>query len=126
MVGLSIAGTAMPMVTTMTMSPIIAQKRADNFGIAESAAVVYAAQHEGTSATPVAAGTCEPTLLTPGAWQVTCTYGKNDFQQSNTKYINVARMKFCPLKHNDYSHYVSEFYVKLRWLVKNTIIAGLP
>jgi len=85
MVGLSIAGTAMPMVATMTMSPVIAQKRADNFGIAESAAVVYAAQHEGNAATPVAAGTCEPTLLTPGAWQVTCSYGENDFKQSVTR-----------------------------------------
>ena len=85
MVGLSIAGTAMPMVAQMTMSPVIAQKRADNFGIAESAAVVYAAQHEGTATSPVAAGACEPTLLTVGAWQVTCSYGENDFRQSVTR-----------------------------------------
>ena len=85
MVGLSIAGTAMPMVAQMTMSPVIAQKRADNFGIAESAAVVYSAQHEGTATVPVEAVACEPTLLTPGAWQVTCSYGENDFRQSVTR-----------------------------------------
>jgi hypothetical protein len=85
MVSLSIAGTAMPMVAQMTMSPVIAQKRADNFGIAESAAVVYAAQHEGTATSPITAGDCEPTLLTVGAWQVTCSYGENDFRQSVTR-----------------------------------------
>lgn len=85
MVGVSIMGAISPMVLDMSMAPIIAQKRAQNFGIAESAAVVFAAQYEGTAATPVDAGDCVPTLLTPGAWQVTCSYGENKFKQSVTR-----------------------------------------
>ena len=47
MVGLSIVGAASPMMLDMSLAPIIAQKRATNFGIAESAAVVFSAQYEG-------------------------------------------------------------------------------
>ena len=73
-VGMTLMASASPMVMNMAIAPAEASKRAQNFGIAESAAVVYAAQHEGTATSPVAAGDCEPTLLTVGAWQVTCSY----------------------------------------------------
>lgn len=85
MVGLSIMGAAAPSMMQMSIAPFEAQKRAQNLGIAESAAVVFAAQYEGTAATPVSAGTCEPTLLTPGAWQVTCDYGDDKYEQSVTR-----------------------------------------
>ena len=89
MVGLSIMGAAAPGVMQMSIAPLEAQKRAQNFGIAESAAVVYAAQHEGTATSPVAAGDCEPTLLTVGAWQVTCSYGADNYRQSVTRGFRV-------------------------------------
>lgn len=38
-VGISLMGTAMPMVANMTIQPMMAQKRAENFAVAESAAV---------------------------------------------------------------------------------------
>ena len=85
MVGLSIMGAAAPSMMQMSIAPFEAQKRAQNLGVAESAAVVFAAQYEGTAATPVAAGTCAPTLLTPGAWQVTCSYGTGNYLQSVTR-----------------------------------------
>lgn len=82
-------GAAAPGVMQMSIAPLEAQKRAQNFGIAESAAVVYAAQHEGTATSPVAAGDCEPTLLTVGAWQVTCSYGADNYRQSVTRGFRV-------------------------------------
>jgi len=88
-VGLSIMGAAAPGVMQMSIAPVEAQKRAQNFGIAESAAVVYAAQHEGTATSPVTAGDCEPTLLTVGAWQVTCSYGADNYRQSVTRGFRV-------------------------------------
>ena len=48
-VGLSIAGVAAPSMMTMSLAPFEAQKRAQNLAIAESAAVTYAAQHEGAT-----------------------------------------------------------------------------
>ena len=82
-------GAAAPGVMQMSIAPLEAQKRAQNFGIAESAAVVYAAQHEGTATSPVAAGDGEPTLLTVGAWQVTCSYGNDNYRQSVTRGFRV-------------------------------------
>ena len=82
-------GAAAPGVMQMSIAPFEAQKRAQNFGIAESAAVVYAAQHEGTATSPVPAGDCEPTLLTIGAWQVTCSYGTDNYRQAVTRGFRV-------------------------------------
>ena len=45
-VGLSIMGIAAPTILEMSVSPIIAQKRAKNFSLAESAAVLYVAQNQ--------------------------------------------------------------------------------
>ena len=85
MVTLSIMGAAAPAILQMSIAPFEAQKRAENLGTAESAAVVFAAQYEGTSATPVATDICEPTLLAPGAWQVYCDYGEGDSLQAVTR-----------------------------------------
>ena len=45
MVSLSIAGVASPMLMDMAITPVKAQKQAQNFGLAESAAVLYVAQN---------------------------------------------------------------------------------
>ena len=59
MVGLSIMGAAAPSMMTMSIAPFEAQKRAQNLGIAESAAVVFAAQpYEGKLDIPVNTDTC--------------------------------------------------------------------
>ncbi len=50
-------------VAQMSIAPVIAQKKATNFGIAESAAVVFAAQYEGGEEQPVATDVCTPTDL---------------------------------------------------------------
>ena len=45
-VGLAIMGTAMPMVSTMMIETVVAQKRAENFAVAETGAVTYSADHK--------------------------------------------------------------------------------
>jgi len=79
MVGITIMGIAAPQVARMTLQPIIAQKTASNFGIAESAAVVFAAQYEGGEKQPVATDVCTPTDLGNRSWQVTCEEGEGQF-----------------------------------------------
>ena len=46
MVGLSIAGIATPALMDMSLAPVIAQKRAANFAVAESQAVSFTAKNE--------------------------------------------------------------------------------
>ena len=58
MVGLSIMGAAAPSMMTMSIAPFEAQKRAQNLGIAETAAVVFAAQHENKLEIPCNTDTC--------------------------------------------------------------------
>ena len=93
MVGLSIMGVASPMMLDMSLAPIIAQKRATNFGIAETAAVVFAAQYEGkTDIPPSSTDTCtsEAREETENAYSVTCTHGDGKFVQSVTRAFRLA------------------------------------
>ena len=46
------------MVVDMSIAPVVAQKKAENFGIAETAAVVFAATYEGTTDSPKDTETC--------------------------------------------------------------------
>ena len=92
MVGLSIMGAASPMMLDMSLAPIIAQKRATNFGIAESAAVVFAAQYEGKLDIPENTDTCvaAPREETQNAYSVTCTHGSGKYVQSVTRAFRLA------------------------------------
>ena len=93
MVGLSIVGAASPMMLDMSLAPIIAQKRATNFGIAETAAVVFAAQYEGKiDIPPSSTDTCtsEEREDTKNAYSVTCTHGDGKFVQSVTRAFRLA------------------------------------
>jgi hypothetical protein len=93
MVGLSIMGAVSPMMLDMSLAPIIAQKRASNFGIAETAAVVFAAQYEGkTDIPPSSTDTCtsEAREETENAYSVTCTHGDGKFVQSVTRAFRLA------------------------------------
>ena len=91
-VGISIMGTAMPMVAQMMIQPYQAMKRAENFGIAESAAVVFAATYEGTLDIPENTDTCTSTARegTQNAYSVTCTHGTGQYVQSVTRAFRLA------------------------------------
>ena len=97
LVGLSIAGTAMPMVSQMALTPIIAQKRAQVFSEAESAAVTYAAANEGSELdlTPTPAGCDTEALDSEGlSWKVTCTAGQGtQFEQSVSRSFMVMPLR---------------------------------
>ena len=93
MVGLSIMGAAAPTIAQMSISPYEAQLRAKNLGIAESAAVVFAATYEGGLDTPpTVTDTCtsETRENTDNAYSVTCTYGSGKYVQSVMRAFRLA------------------------------------
>ena len=91
-VGISIMGTTMPMVAQMSIQPYMAAKRAENFAVAESAAVVFAATFEGTLDTPENTDTCVVSARegTEYAFSVTCTHGSGRYVQSVTRAFRLA------------------------------------
>ena len=80
-VGLSIAGTACPMLLDMSLAPVIAQKRATNFGEAELLAVTYAAHNEGASQLTQAPPDCILDQNQAPAYTIKCARGANQFIQ---------------------------------------------
>ena len=82
MVGLSIMGAAAPSMMTMSIAPFEAQKRAQNLSIAESAAVTYAAQHEGATQLSTAPSGCDLDRTNFPAITITCTEGENNYVQT--------------------------------------------
>lgn len=92
MVSMSLmAGAAAP-VMQMAIAPAEASKRAANFGVAETAAVVFAATYEGTTDTPVDTDTCVTSERegTENAFSVTCTHGSGKYVQSVTRAFRLA------------------------------------
>ena len=81
-VGLSLIGAASPMMMTMAITPVVAQKRAQNFGIAETAAVIYAAENEGKTALSAVPDDCDVEDLGNGAHTITCSEGQGRYVQS--------------------------------------------
>ena len=92
MVGMSLMATAAPTVLQMSIAPMEASKRASNFGVAETAAVVFAAQYEGTTDIPKDTDTCvtEAREGTENAYSVTCTHGMGKYVQSVTRAFRLA------------------------------------
>jgi len=88
-VGLTLMASASPMLLDMAITPAIAQKKAINFGIAETSAVTFAAANEGstqlTGNTPLG---CEIFEVSALAYKVTCTEGEG------TKYVQEATRAF--------------------------------
>ena len=91
-VGTTIMGVTAPMVAQMSIAPYQANKRAENFGIAETAAVVYAATYEGTLKVPENTDTCVAAARegTENAYSVTCTHGSGKYVQSVTRAFRLA------------------------------------
>ena len=91
-VGIAIMGSAMPMVANMAIQPAVAQKRAENFATAETAAVVFAATYEGKLDIPENTETCVAATRegTDNAYSVTCTHGTGKYVQSITRAFRLA------------------------------------
>ena len=93
MVGLSVMGVAAPSLMQMSIAPHVAQLRAKNLGVAESAATVFAATYEGGLDTPpTVTDTCtsEARENTDNAYSVTCTHGSGKYVQSVTRAFRLA------------------------------------
>lgn len=82
LVGLSIAGISSPMLMDMSLAPVIAQKRASNFGIAEAAAVTYAAANEGATELTEVPNRCTRDDSNAPAFTIRCERGENQFIQT--------------------------------------------
>ena len=111
----ALMGMISPFVATMAIQPVIAQKRASNFSIAEASAVTYAALNEGAPATTPVPDGCELLALDESnAFSITCTHGESPYKQSamrsfrlaviegNTDNTDITRREytpgvFCPL-----------------------------
>ena len=91
-VGMAIMGTAAPMVMQMSIAPAVAQMRAQNFAVAETAAVVFAATYEGKLDIPENTETCVAAARdgTENAYSVTCTHGSGKYVQSVTRAFRLA------------------------------------
>ena len=91
-VGVAIMGASAPSMMQMSIAPYEAQLRAKNLGIAETAAVVYAATYEGTLDIPADTDTCtsEAREGTENAYSVTCTHGTDRYVQSVTRAFRLA------------------------------------
>ena len=85
-------GVSAPAMMKMSIAPYEAQLRAQNLGVAETAAVVFAASYEGTLDIPENTDTCtsEAREGTENAYSVTCTHGNGNYVQSVTRAFRLA------------------------------------
>jgi len=92
MVGLSVMGVMAPSIMQMSIAPYEASLRAKNLGVAETAAVVFAATYEGKLELPEDTDTCVSKLRegTANAFSVTCTEGDGRYVQSVTRAFRLA------------------------------------
>jgi len=85
-------GASAPAMMKMSIAPYEANLRAQNLGIAETAAVVFAATYEGKTDLPQDTDTCASKLRegTANAFSVTCTEGAGKYVQSVTRAFRLA------------------------------------
>ena len=87
--GMTIMGVAAPQIANMSIQPFVAQKRALNFGVAEAAAVTFAAKNEGATSLSSTPSLCDaPDPLSDGAYSITCTEG------TGTPYVQTVTRSF--------------------------------
>lgn len=79
-VGLSILGVAAPGIMNVSLQPIIAQKRAANFAIAEAAAVTYSDFAQDKLELPEPPTGCSTEKQEAYTYVVTCEYGDKAYK----------------------------------------------
>ena len=85
LVTLAIAGSATPGITKLALQPVIAQKRATNFGVAETQAVTFAAKNEGQMSLTKTPDDCKLQNIGGNAYTITCWEGKSKYRMSATR-----------------------------------------
>ena len=104
MMGMTIMGASAPMILNLSIAPVEAAKRAENFGVAETQAVAFAANYEGTTDFPEDTDTCtvSPEGSSDDAFAVTCKHGQGKYEQEVTRAFR--------LRHNgDYTNPLRSF-----------------
>ena len=84
-VAASLMGIAAPGVANMAIQPMLAQKRANNFAVAEALAVSFAAANEGEPSIDMNSFNdekCELNDIEDRAYSITCTEGQGQFVQT--------------------------------------------
>ena len=82
-VATAIAGLAAPGIANMAIQPVLAQRRATNFGQAEAAAVQFAATNEGqTEVSKKVPEDCELEDHQNRSYTITCKVGDGQFEQT--------------------------------------------
>ena len=95
LLGLSVMGIA---VLDMSIAPLIAQKRAINFGSAESAAVVFAAANQGATQVGNPPDGCQLDNGTNApAREITCTHGRSKFAQTVSRSFLLEQQSTPPV-----------------------------
>ena len=89
-VGSALMASLAPAVANMSIQPFAAAKRANNFAIAESAVVGYAAKNEGGAELTPLPDNCTTAELEGNSYTVTCTHGEGSFRQSVSRSFRLA------------------------------------
>ena len=85
LVTLVIAGSATPGIAKLALQPVIAQKRATNFGVAEMQAVTFAAKNEGKTSLTKIPEQCGLDDIGNNAFTITCWEGKRKYRMVATR-----------------------------------------
>ena len=88
-VGAAVMGTLMPGVMHMSIAPFEAQVRAQNFAIAETAAVTFAAQAEGSQSVSSVPDGCGLNNLGNAVYTVTCAHGEGAYRQEVSRTLRL-------------------------------------
>ena len=88
-IGLSIMGVAAPSMVNMSIAPIQAQKRAENFAVAEATAVTFAAQAESSQSVSSVPDGCGLNNLGNAVYTVTCAHGEGAYRQEVSRTLRL-------------------------------------
>ena len=106
-VGSALMASLAPAVANMSIQPFVAAKRANNFAVAESAAVGYAAKNEGgANLTPLPTD-CTTAELEGNSYTVNCIHGEGQFRQSVSRSFRLAAI--CEDGNNGHGNDVGNF-----------------
>lgn len=97
MVGMSLMAAASPIILDMAITPAVAQKKAINFGVAETSAVSYSAANEGKpDFVADIPDICDRTDLGDRAYKIECTGGKGtQYAQTVSRSFRLAVLPSC-------------------------------
>ena len=97
MVTTALLGIITPGVVQVSLYPMVAQKRATNFGIAESAAVSFASAAEQATTMPPTPDSCDDPVLTgDDSYEITCFEGSDPYQMSAMRAFRLAANNTSP------------------------------